>query len=40
MKITIDITKKETLRFVVIIRPGTDMNKLAELDKKIPHIQI
>jgi hypothetical protein len=35
-----NITKKETLRFVVIIRPGTDINKVNEIDTIYPHIKV
>ena len=37
----VDTTNNETLRFVVILRPGTDMNKvLTEIDIEYPPIQI
>lgn len=34
----VDITDNTSLRFVVIIRPGTDENKLKECDEKYPSI--
>jgi hypothetical protein len=34
----VDITNRTTLRFVVIIRPGTDAVKLAECDRTYPRI--
>ena len=34
----VDITNNETLRFVLIIRPGTDENKVKEIDEKYPPI--
>jgi hypothetical protein len=34
----VDITNNETLRFVLIIRPGTDENKVKEIDEKYPQI--
>jgi hypothetical protein len=37
----VDITNNETLRFVVIIRPETDINKVKnEIDNVYPSIQI
>jgi hypothetical protein len=36
----VDVTNRETLRFVVIIRPGTDPDKIAECDQKYPSLTL
>jgi hypothetical protein len=36
----VDTTDSATLRFVVIIRPGTDPDKVVECDAKFPHLTL